>query len=259
MRVSHKILRFLLLGILIALAPGYAQTTVGDAAKIEYRYLIDMPTAGVLKKGMVAISNDILPGGVMISRMEVGVFDDVSFGIGYGGANIIGTGSPKWYKLPSAALRVKVMREALAMPALTVGFDMQGKGLYDDEKERYQIKSPGLFVAAYKSFSLMGYMLVHAAVNYSLEQADGDNFMNLQIGAEKTISAKVSIIGEYNFALNDNTKDFGKGRGYLNLGVRWAPADGMTIGLDLRDLLNNKKWSPGSADRGLTFEFFKAI
>jgi hypothetical protein len=236
-----------------------AQNTTGTDAMEEYRYLIDMPTAGVLNKSFVSVTNNILPGGIVISRIEAGVFDGLSIGIGYGGANIIGTGAPKWYDLPSAMLRVRLMDEDLIYPSLTVGFDSQGKGDYYDSLKRYAIKSPGVFVSSYKSFAMMGYLLVHAAVNYSFESGDGDNFVNLQVGAEKTISSKVSLVGEYNFGLNDNTNTLGEGKGYLNIGVRWAPAEGFILGLDLRDMLNNKSWSPGVADRALIVEFIKRI
>lgn len=237
-----------------------AQISAGEDAKVEYRYLIDMPTAGILDKGLVSISNDIMPNGVLIARIEAGVFQDISIGISYGGANIIGTGSPDWYKLPAAAFRFKIMKESLNAPSLTLGFDTQGKGNYFDSSSRYQIKSPGLFVSGSKNFALMGYLTLHGCLNYSFESTDGDNFMNLNVGAEKTLGARVSLIGEYNFALNDNNaRIYGRGRGYLNIGVRWAPADGFTVGFDLRDLLSNKKWAPGAADRAIHLDYTRPI
>ena len=70
----------------------FAQGSAGENAKYEYRSLIDMQTAGILEKGFVGITSDIMPHGVLIEKLEVGVFDNVSFGISYGGSNIIGTG-----------------------------------------------------------------------------------------------------------------------------------------------------------------------
>lgn len=238
----------------------FAQGTAGEDAKFEYRYLIDMPSSGILEKGYVNVSSDILPNGVLISRLEVGAFDGVSFGISYGGENLIGSGSPKWYKLPGVNLRFRLMDEALNMPALSIGFDSQGKGVYFDSSNRFEIKSPGFFASASKNFEFFGYLSLHGCVNYSLESKDGDNFLNMMVGFEKTIGKKVSFNMEYNFAFNDNAaKKFGKGNGYLNLGVRWSVGEGLTLGLDLRDLLNNKKWSPGAADRAIKMEFIKSI
>jgi hypothetical protein len=238
----------------------FAQGTAGTGAKFQYRYLIDMPTPGVLEKGYVGVTTDILPNGVVIPKLEVGVFDNVSFGISYGGANIIGSGSPKWYKLPGVNLRVKLYDETLNTPSLTLGFDSQGKGEYFDNVNRYAIKSPGFFGSINKNFSFLGYLGLCATANYSVESKDGDDFLNVQVGMEKTLSERVSIVAEYDFALNDNsTKVYGNGNGYLNMGVRWSLGDGFTLGFDLRDLLNNKKWAPSTADRALKIEYIKNI
>ncbi len=98
-------------------------------------------------------------------------------------------------------------------------------------------------------------------VNYTLlENKDGDNFVNLMIGAEKTIGGTFSFLVEYNFAFNDNSSySFGAGKGYLNLGIRWSIGNGVTVGFDFRDLLQNKEWSPNSADRGLMIDFIQKI
>lgn len=239
----------------------FAQSTAGDEAKMEYRTVIDMPSSGVLERGKVSISNDIMPGGVLIARFEAGILTDLNIGVSFGGANIIGSGSPKWYKLPAAALRYKLMDESLTLPQLTVGFDSQGKGEYIDSSDRYAIKSPGLFLAGSKNFAMLGFLTLHGALNYSFENGDGDNFINLMVGVEKTIGKRISLLGEYDFGFNDNGSETksSKGNGYLNIGVRWAPAEGITLGLDLRDLLSNKKWAPGGADRAVKLEFIQKI
>jgi len=238
----------------------FAQGTAGEGAKYEYRSLVDMPTAGILEKGFVGTTTDILPAGVVIARLEVGVFDNVSFGISYGGANIIGAGSPDWYKLPGVNIRFRLFDESVSMPAISMGFDSQGKGVYFDSTSRYAIKSPGFYAAVSKNFQFLGFLSLHGTVNYSLETKDGDNFINLSAGFEKTIGNNFSLIAEYDFAFNDNTTNvYGNGNGYLNLGVRWAMGDGFTLGFDLRDLLDNKKWNPSTADRALKIEYIKSI
>jgi hypothetical protein len=238
----------------------FAQGTAGDQAKYEYRYLIDMPTAGILKKGYVGFVNDVLPYGVLITRLEAGIFDNVSFGISYGGANVIGAGDPKWYKLPGVSIRFRLFNESVAFPSITLGFDSQGKGEYFDSSGRYAIKSPGFFGAASKNFAFLGYLSFHGSVSYSLETKDGDNFINMYAGFEKTLGPHLSFIGEYNFAFNDNdSKSFGNGNGYLNMGLRWSLGEGFTVGFDLRDLLDNKKINPTVADRALRIEYIHSI
>lgn len=245
---------------LLFLTSVYAQSGSTAGNQYEYRYLIDMPAAGILKKGVVSVSTDVMPGGTVMGRMEVGVFNNMSIGISYGGANIIGTGSPKWYKLPAANFRFRVMDETTTMPYLTVGFDSQGKGEYIDSTGRYAVKSPGLFLAGSKDFLVAGYMSLHATLNYSFEKEDGDNFVSLKVGAEKTISDNISVLADYDFGFNDNSpKSLGKGTGYMNFGIRWYVSTEFTLGLDFRDILQNKRWSPGAADRAIKLEYSRPI
>ncbi len=111
-----------------------------------------------------------------------------------------------------------------------------------------------------KNYKFLGYLSLHGIINYSFEQKDGDNFTNFMVGVEKTVGSSVSLMVEYNFGFNDNSNaTFGKGNGYLHAGIRWAVAEGFSLGFDFRDLLNNKKWSPSTADRGIKFEFTRRI
>jgi len=237
-----------------------AQGTSGTDAKFEYRTLVDLPTAGILEKGYVGVLMDVMPYGVVMSKIEVGVFNNFSFGISYGGSNIIGVGKVDWYKLPGVNVRVRIINETEALPAITLGFDSQGKGLYNKTLERYQIKSPGFYAAFSKNYQILGYLSLHGIINYSLERDDNDKDLNLGFGFEKTIGSSISIVGEYDFAINDNTSDaLGDGTGYLNLGIRWSVGDGLTLGLNLRDLLDNKRFVSSKADRGIFVEYVKSI
>jgi hypothetical protein len=236
------------------------QGSAGESAKFEYRNLIDMPAAGILEKGFVGVNNNVLPGGVVISRLEVGVFDNVSFGISYGGANIIGSGKVDWYNLPGVNIRYRFINESITFPALTIGFDSQGKGFEFENPNRYQIKSPGFFIAASKNFQFLGYLSLHATANYSLEKTDGDNFLNFKIGSEKTIGESFSFVTEYDFGFNDNSvTSLGKGNGYLNMGLKFSVGSGLTLGIEIRDIFNNKRWNTNAADRALTIEYIKSI
>jgi hypothetical protein len=238
----------------------FSQGSSGTDAKFEYRSLIDLPTAGVVERGYVGVTIDVMPLGVLVSKIEVGVFENFSFGISYGGSNIIGRGKISGYKLPGINVRARIINESEALPAIVLGFDSQGKGDFDKTLNRYQIKSPGFFAAVSKNFDFYGYLSIHGMINYSLERDDADKDLNLGFGIEKTLSSKVSLIGEYDFAINDNTgNSLGDGTGYLNIGLKWSIGDGLTLGLNLRDLLDNKKFSSARADRGIFIEYIKAI
>jgi len=237
-----------------------AQGSAGTNAKYEYRSLIDMPTAGILEKGFAGVVIDVMPNGVVITQVEAGAFDNFSFGISYGGSNVIGTGNVDWYNYPGIYAKFRFIDEARMMPAIAVGFDSQGKGVYDEELNRYQIKSPGFYVTTSKNFELLGYLSIHGVINYTLERDDKDKDLNLAFGVEKTIGGSVSFYAEYDFALNDNNPlSLGAGKGYLNAGVRWSIAQGFTLGLDLRDLLNNQKINTYRADRALYVEYVASI
>lgn len=255
-------LSFIFLVLLSFVNLSFAQGTAGEKAKYEYRNLIDMPTAGIMDRGVVGVNTELLPFGTVITKVEAGIFDNISIGLSYGGSNIIGSGDPDWYPFPPGVnFRFRVMDETILTPSITLGFDTQGKGEYFNDQKRFAIKAPGIFAAASKNFALLGYLSLHGTVNYSpLENKDGDNFVNLMFGAEKTLGSAFSVLLEYNLALNDNSTDiYGEGKGYLNFGVRWSIADGVTVGFDLRDLLENRKWNANSADRALMIEFTQKI
>jgi hypothetical protein len=251
------------------------QGTAGESANMESSYLIDIPTSGILNKGNVGVSIYLMPDGVTIAKIDAGVFDNFQIGISYGAANFIGAGTPDWYKLPGVNVKVKIFEESEANPAIALGFDSQGKGKFfskfsdynskvtldnDMEVNRFKIKSPGFFAAVSKNFTFFGYLSLHGVINYSLEKSDRDRNVNISCGIEKTLGNKISILAEYDFALNDNERySFGDGNGYLNAGLRWSAGDGFTIGIDLRDLLSNKKLNAGSADRAIKVEFIKPI
>jgi len=105
--------------ICILYSTSFSQGSAGDEAKYEYRYLIDMPTAGMLQKGFVGVTSDILPNGVLIAAIEAGVFENVSFGISFGGSNFIGSGNVDWYKWPGVNIRLRILDEAVLLPAIT--------------------------------------------------------------------------------------------------------------------------------------------
>ncbi len=255
-----KKLSFTFLLVLISAFVTFAQGSAGTGAKFEYRSLIDLPTAGILEKGFVGTTLDILPGGAVVSKLEVGAFKDFSFGISFGGMNVIGTGAIKWYKLPGVNIRARILNETVSVPALTLGFDSQGKGEYFDQLKRYEIKSPGFFLAASKNFEMFGYLSIHGIINYSLERNDGDKDLNLGVGIEKTLGSRISLIAEYNFAINDNSGNaIGEGNGYLNFGFRWSVGKGFTVGANLRNILDNRKINSAKGDRGIFVEYVTGI
>lgn len=221
-----------------------AQSYAGEGAKIEPTMLIDKPTAGMLKRAHYAISSNYFQRGGVLVGVSVGLFDQFSFGISYGGTEIIGPNKIQMNPQPGMNAKLRLFDETLMMPAFALGFDSQGKEpfLEADSLNRYTIKSPGVYVAASKNYAFMGNLSVHGGLNLSLEKDDGDNDLNAYLGVEKTLGPDISLVAEYDFAFNDNhLRALGEGRGYLNLGLRWSWGKGLIIGFDLKNVSKNQK------------------
>ncbi len=221
-----------------------AQSYAGEGAKIEPTMLIDKPTAGMLKRAHYAISSNYFQRGGVLVGVSVGLFDQFSFGISYGGTEIIGPNKIQINPQPGINAKLRLFDETLMMPAFALGFDSQGKEpfLEADSLNRYTIKSPGVYIAGSKNYAFMGNLSVHGGLNLSLEKDDGDNDLNAYLGVEKTLGPDISLVAEYDFAFNDNhLRAVGEGRGYLNLGLRWSWGKGLIIGFDLKNVSKNQK------------------
>ena len=214
----------------------------GTAGKLEPRYLVDIPTAGMLAKESFAVDIDFYQEGGVLLGLSAGILDRLSFGISYGGSKLIGTEKPVMNQTPGVNLKIRVIEENTVLPALVLGFDTQGKDGWLKDLDRYRIKSPGLFAVASKNYSLAGFFSIHGGANYSLEGTDGDKDPNLFAGVEKTVGPAISVTLEYNLASNDsNRRALGWGRGYLNAGLRCAVGGGLTLGVNLKDLARNAR------------------
>ena len=221
-----------------------AQTrgTAGDAGTLEPTMVIDKPTAGMLRRADYSITTDFFQRGGMLVGIQVGLFDRFSFGISYGGTDIIGPNKIEMNPLPGVKAKLRLVQESAMTPAIAIGFDSQGKEPYVDSLSRYTIKSPGFFAVASKNYSLLGNLSLHGGINYSLENKDGDKDMNVYVGAEKSLGDILSVLAEYDFAVNDNnTRAIGRGRGYFNLGFRLSAGEGLMIGFDLKNVTQNQR------------------
>lgn len=238
-----------------------AQGSAGSNAENELLSLIDQPTAGIITKGNFNLTFDALPKGVLITKAEIGIIKNFSLGISYGASNLVGVGKLDWFRYPGFHAKLRVFTETRIMPSFLFGFNTQGKGEYYKSEKRYDIKSKGVYLAIVKNFKFLGYISFHGIVNSALENEKITENINFGIGLEKTIGSTISFIAEYDLGLNDNAdKNFGKGNGYLNLGLRWSASYGLTIGFDLRNLLDNKKKSfSNGIERALFIEYIREI
>lgn len=236
-----------------------AQGTAGSGSVLEPRYIVDMPTAGILGHLKYAVDVDFYNSGGVTFGFSMGLLNAINLGFSYGGKNIIGSDKPDWYKLPGMSLKIRPLDEREFLPAVVIGFDSQGKEEYIDSLSRYKIKSPGIYVVFSKNFLSAGYLSFHLGSNYSLERADMDKDFNTFLGIEKTITKFISVIAEYNLAINDsNKKALGKGKGYLNLAIRASVGNDFTIGVNFKDVTGNQK-KVSIANRTISVEFISSL
>ena len=64
------------------------------------------------------------------------------------------------------------------------------------------------------------------------------------MGLDKELNRSFSFLIEYDFALNDNDPEigydlFGKGKGYLNAGIRWMVGKNIMLEIDFNDISEN--------------------
>lgn len=219
----------------------FAQTNVGESANFEPTFIIDKPTAGMLRKGNYSISTSFYQQGGVLFGVSVGLLDPFSFGISYGGSGIIGQSEVKMDPSPGVNVKLRIFEESTIIPAIAIGFDSQGKGPYIDSTKRYTIKSPGFYAVASQNYAIWGNLSLHGGIHFSTERDDGDKDANMFIGAEKSLGKDISLVGEYDFGINDNNDNaLGRGKGYLNLGLRWSWGKGLIIGLDLKNITKNQ-------------------
>ncbi|MFA5834628.1 MAG: YjbH domain-containing protein [Bacteroidota bacterium] len=248
-----------LFSMLFIVIPVIAQNSAGDAANVEPRYLIDTPTAGLLKRGAFSLESNFFQDGGLMFGLYAGALDRLTFGISYGGVGVIGKSNVQMQKLPGVMLKYRLFDESESMPAIAFGFDSQGKETYIDSLERFTIKSRGIFIAASKNYSFMGFLSFHGGVNWSMEKKDGDKDMDVFAGVEKSFGQELSLLAEYDFAFNDShARAIGQGKGYLNTGIRWSLANGLTLGFDLKNVVKNQK-NVTFANRTLKVEYVRTF
>jgi hypothetical protein len=221
----------------------FAQSYAGEGATVEPTMLIDKPTAGLLKRGSYSVTSNFYQQGGVLVGISVGIFEPFTFGISYGGTDIIGPNKIAMNPLPGVNAKLRIISESSMMPALAFGFDSQGKEPYlsADTLKRYTIKSPGVYIAVSKNYEFLGNLSLHGGLNKSMETSDGDKDLNMYVGLEKSFGRDISIMLEYDLAANDNNNyALGKGKGYFNFGFRWTWGKGLIVGFNLKNITRNQ-------------------
>ena len=239
-------------------------------AQVEHPYpplnLVSIPTAGTLPRGSFTLESLIIKNGGIVPRLSVGFTDNFTIGVSYGVQNLIGDTKPSINKTtPEVQIKYRIFDESEKMPALVYGLDTQGRGEFHKQDSilsisgkldstrtlnRYDQKAWGMYIVFSKNWNLMGNLGMHAGISKSLsENDDGDKDLNVFFGFDKELNRSFSLLVEYDAALNDNlTEDdydaikkitFGRGKGYLNAGVRWAISSNLMLEINFNDINQN--------------------
>ncbi|KAA3602763.1 MAG: hypothetical protein DWQ06_06215 [Calditrichaeota bacterium] len=226
----QKTIKALTLGITLSL--GVSLVFASD----EPTSIIDKQTAGSLPKGTYSVNARLFGNGGLQNEIKVGITNRLMIGIGYGASGIIGRENIDWFNLPGAFISYRLFEENKAFPAFSLGFNSQGYGAYNDDLERFEVKSMGFYAAASKNYFFLGNLGLHAGANLSLENKDEDKGINFFGGFDKSLNNELTILAEYDFGLNDNkTKD----GNYLNAGLKWDLGNSFQIEFFLKDILKN--------------------
>ena len=255
---SHRDSRALLIMALL-LAGGQAAAQVPPPT-----VLVTIPTAGTLARGEYEIELLMQRGGGILGRLAVGFSDRFTIGMSYGVSNFIGDDTLGLNRLmPEAQLKFRLYDETVTMPAITIGFDSQGRGDFWEQEiskdttgeitidmARYDVKAIGAYLVVSKNWNVLGNFGSHMGISKNFIEQDEDDDFNFFFGFDKELSPSVVVFVEFNAALDDNNNDdsniqllnltVGEGKGYLNAGLRLTMAPGLYMEFDFNDILVNK-------------------
>ena len=217
--------------------------------EIPPRWLVDVPTAGTLPRGYYDIMVRLYANGGTVAYTNIGLSNRFMIGISFGGEGIVSGQGVDWNPRIGFSLRFRVIDELEFFPAVSVGYSGQGVGTYYESTKRYQYKSRGFYAVASRSFYFYRWTSGwHGGINYSLENDDTDEDVNLFAGIDATFNYNLAMLLEYDVGLNDNKGGTpgdvtGKGRGYLNFSIKWLFTNSLELELIAKDLLINRRES----------------
>lgn len=219
------------------------------AQSVKTKRMIDIPSAYNLAQAEIELGGRLYATDGMSGEINIGVLQDLYFGVSYGGTQIIGRDKPVWNGHPGVRVQFLMLHEDYYYPNISLGFDSQGYGGWSDP--RYVVKSKGFFLVFSKNYFVSGGNLgtlgLHAGANYCVteEPYNGDDNINAFLGIDKSLIKNMNLICEYDFAFNDDSQYSGnREMGFLNIGLRWSFNNELHLEFDLKDILRNHYRDP---------------
>jgi len=252
----------MVLGNQTAKAQMVAQDDIGETYfDIQPRNLIDAPTAWSLPRGAFDFVTRVYPEGGVLGLVSIGLSNHLMIGISYGADRIISEQEARKNPRLEFNVKLKLVDEQYYFPAIAVGLVTQGYGSWDSEMKRYAYKSKGFYAVATRSLYFYKWTVGgHAGINYSLETDDNDDDPDFYFGIDTRFSRNFALVMEYDLALNDNksAQRYGRGRGYLNMGLKWVYSENLELEAVFKNLLNNRR-GISSFSRGLRITYMEYL
>ncbi len=215
-------------------------------------FLIDQPDIIVPDHGIYGIQLRFGPTGDVITYGTLGLFNRLSLGISYGASNLIGAGNPEFYHQPGVQIRVKAIEEAYLIPTVILGLDNQGYGSYDEDGERYQIMSKGIYLQVGRQFEYPDFAIApNLGLNYCFES---DGRLDMFVGIKFSIKSSVQILFDYSPNISD---ELDQNKGYFNTALNLILHEDVFCQFALRDLLDNGH--DQQMNRMVKFGFFQSF
>ena len=210
--------------------------------------VVEIPTAGIIPHKSYMYSGSVGPFNSLLFRLDVGLHDRLMMGGSFGLQNFIGRGDIEYNERPEFRLRLRLLEEIIGGPALAVGVNTQGQNRWFSDIKRYERKSKGFYAVFSKGYKLFRRFSLHFGINYSLEDEYEDG-TDLFGGISIETFPGLMLLGEYTAAFNDDNEDnphgMTRGRGYLDVGVRFDYEENLRIRVNFKDLMNNYLPEPG--------------
>ncbi len=258
---SYKYKSSIIVILLIIIAKSaMAQGTAGYNAPFESREIIDMPTAGVLPKNSFNIKSKLYNEGGLALETNFSFLKNLMLGISFSGNNVIGNDNLQFQKIPGFNLKFRVFDETIKIPAIAVGFSNQGNGKWINSINRFENLSPGFYLALSKNFAWqLGEVSATGGIHYSFEPSKEDRCVNVYGGFEQTIWKYFSISGELNLNLDDIAYLEKKSPINFHLSLKSSIANGITIELQLRNIINSNKYIASGFERRLSIDIIRSF
>lgn len=219
----------------------FSQGSAGNDAAFESRYIVDMPTAGMIPESSFSIYGLAFSHGGILGEMFVSPLKDFLIGVSFGGTGIIGESDMKFQKLPAVHIRYRIIEEKISFPAILIGINTQGRGLYNNSSENFEVFSPGVFLSLSKNFNwLLGDIAFHGGINYTFEAKPEIRTPNFYLGIEQAIGPSLSLNAEFNAAINEHKENYIQEIGIFNSSLRWSLTGGITLEFLIRDIFSNR-------------------